>query len=67
MHNQHVIKSLKQFMTPQASANIKYRENKKTHEKNKNFWELNWKNLQQKKKQSWAIKEKIKQCNSAYE
>jgi hypothetical protein len=37
MHNQHVIKSLKQFMTPQASANIKYRENKKTHEKNKNF------------------------------
>lgn len=33
MHNQHVIKSLKQFMTPQASANIKYRENKKTHEK----------------------------------
>jgi hypothetical protein len=37
MHNQHVIKSLKQFMTPQASANIKYIENKKTHEKNKNF------------------------------
>jgi hypothetical protein len=33
MHTQHVIKSLKQFMTPQASANIKYREKKNSWKK----------------------------------